>query len=182
VEYITVVDGGTPAAMVLERDLRQALDGDDLFLEFQPIVSLETGSVIGAEALLRWRHPRYGMVPPSDFVPVAEATGLIHELGSRVLREAVFTARRWQTLLPPRRQLYLSVNLSPVQLSRTGLVAEVAGVLHAADLDPTSLVLEVTGEQPGPEGGRAPQLRELRALGLRIALDDFGTGSPHCST
>ncbi|HEX8940997.1 MAG TPA: diguanylate cyclase [Candidatus Limnocylindrales bacterium] len=160
----------------LESDLRRALEREELVLHYQPIVDLATARPVGLEALVRWQHPRRGLVGPLSFVPLAEETGLILPLGSWVLRAAAEQARRWQTAFPGL-PLTMSVNLSARQFAQPGLVAQVAAALEETGLAPGSLELEITetvlmGESESVLGA----LRRLRALGVRLALDDFGTG------
>jgi diguanylate cyclase (GGDEF)-like protein len=151
----------------LELDLRRALDRGEFFVEYQPIVTIETGQVVGAEALVRWRHPERGVIPPGVFIPLAEETGIIVPLGLWVLRQACAEA----ALLG---DLTMSVNLSARQLGHGPLVADVARVIEEFSITPGRLTLEVT-ESLALEG-REPVLHALQALGLRLAIDDFGTG------
>jgi diguanylate cyclase (GGDEF)-like protein len=173
-DRIVVYNGDMHAAMVermaLERDLRAALDGDELHLEFQPIVDLGDGHVVATEALLRWRHPRRGNVPPLEFVPLAEETGLIVPLGSWVLEAACRAATEWD-------DVPVSVNVSSVQLRSSHFPATVEAALAAASLAPERLILEITETMLVQDVERtAAQLAELKRLGVRIAIDDFGTG------
>jgi diguanylate cyclase (GGDEF)-like protein/PAS domain S-box-containing protein len=173
-----VFEPGMRAAVVerleLEGDLRRALAEKQLLLHYQPIVELSSGRVVGAEALLRWRHPRRGLLPPASFIPLAEETGLIVDIGLWVIEEA---CRRVATLTGPGSDTHVSVNLSARQLQEPDLVAKVRAALERAGLPPTRLVLEVT-ESLIMVDPRAmiPRLRELKELGLRLAVDDFGTG------
>jgi diguanylate cyclase (GGDEF)-like protein len=160
----------------LEEDLWEALNSGQLYLNYQPIIDLMTGRVVAAEALMRWRHPRLGVVPPLEFIPLAESTGFIHELGTWLLMESIAQARRWNEALPDDSQISLSVNLSPIQLSRGGLAEEVGGILERLGLPPEFLVLELTESSVVDNDAAIPQLAALRGLGVRIALDDFGTG------
>jgi diguanylate cyclase (GGDEF)-like protein/PAS domain S-box-containing protein len=160
----------------LETDLRRALERRELLLHYQPIVSLGTGEISGAEALVRWMHPERGLVPPSEFVPLAEETGLILGIGGWVLREACRQMRAWQEELG-LPSLEVGVNLSSKQFTQPGLVAQVVSVLRETGLAPRCLRLEVTesllmDKQPHV----ADTMTELRAMGVRIDLDDFGTG------
>ena len=173
-DQIVVYNGDMHAAMVermaLERDLRAALDRDELHLEFQPIVDLGDGRVVATEALLRWRHPRRGNVPPLEFVPLAEETGLIVPLGSWVLEAACRAAAGWD-------DVPVSVNVSSVQLRSSHFPATVEAALAAAELPPERLILEITESMLVQDVERtAAQLAELKRLGVRIAIDDFGTG------
>ena len=157
----------------LETELRTALDSGQFFLAYQPIVRAADGSVMGYEALVRWQHPDRGLVSPADFVPVAEETGQIVELGRWILEEACAQARRWSS----DRPVTMSVNLSARQLGDAHLVADVAMALHESGLPASALTLEITETALVAEPESAlTTLRALRALGVTIALDDFGTG------
>ena len=167
-----------------ERDLRDALTNHSLNVSYQPMVSLETGAIIGVEALARWTHPTRGAIAPAEFIPLAEETGLIHELGHRVLEIACGQARAWHQLVAPWREgqeslraLRLSVNLSAVQLASDTCAEMVAGVLHASHLEPECLTLEITESavmDDVPEVLRSVQA--LAALGVRLSVDDLGRG------
>ena len=155
----------------MERHLRHALAKGELEVHFQPITAVGSRRIVGAEALARWSHPVHGMVPPSEFIPLAERAGLIGELGAWVLHAACAQAAQWE------QGLCLAVNLSPEQVRRPGIVEQVAGILRETGLPPSRLELEVT---EGCLLHETPQtlttLTRLRALGVSIALDDFGTG------
>lgn len=153
-----------------------AIDRGEFTVHYQPIVSLADGRVRGVEALVRWLHPRYGMLLPDRFVPVAEETGAIVPLGRFVLRRACEQARRWQRELGADAP-YVSVNLAPRQLLAPGLVSDVAQALDGTGLDPRHLQFELTEKAVMPEGEDALQaLRALSRRGVRLAIDDFGTG------
>jgi diguanylate cyclase (GGDEF)-like protein len=154
----------------MERDLRFALANGGLEVHFQPITAIGSRRIVGAEALARWCHPVHGMVPPSEFIPLAEGAGLIGELGAWVLRTACTQAAQWDGLC-------LAVNLSPEQVRRPGLVEQVDTVLRETGLPPSRLELEITEGSLLHETPRTLlTLNRLRALGVSIALDDFGTG------
>jgi diguanylate cyclase (GGDEF)-like protein/PAS domain S-box-containing protein len=156
-------------------DLRQALERDQFVVHYQPIVALTTGEITGLEALVRWRHPRRGIVPPAAFIPLAEETGLIIPIGRWVLEQACQQVRQWQQLAG--RRLSISVNLSARQFQDAGLVEDVAGALRQADLDPGCLVLEITESLLMHDtDATIAKLGALKALGVRLAIDDFGTG------
>mgnify|MGYP002336149115 CR=1 FL=1 len=160
----------------LERDLRRALDRDELFVVYQPIVALDDPRP-RAEALVRWNHPERGIVPPLDFIPIAEETGLIHELGERVLFLACQQAAQWRKAGGLLAEQRISVNLSAKQLSDGGLPSRVARVLAATGMDASALVLEVTESAVLDDvDGASQRLNALRALGVSVSLDDFGTG------
>ena len=154
----------------LELELRRAIDENSLDVHYQPIVSSDGSRILGAEALLRWTHPERGAIPPNRFVAVAERCGLMPQLGEFVLRRALADARRWPGL-------YMSVNLSPIQVRAPGLVEDVAELLREYGLPASRLMLEVTEGVliDNPEEARA-RLAALQALGVKLALDDFGTG------
>jgi diguanylate cyclase (GGDEF)-like protein len=166
------------ARLQTENSLRQALERDELRVYFQPEVSVETGKVVGLEALVRWEHPERGLVGPADFIALAEETGLIVPIGDWVLTESCKHARRWADERsddePP---LTVRVNVSGRQLAEKKIVNSVRRALEATELDPATLCLEVTEsvliEDPGSS---AETLAELKALGVGIAVDDFGTG------
>jgi diguanylate cyclase (GGDEF)-like protein len=170
------------AAAILRRhdmkeELLKALEREQIVVQYQPIVSLATGRISAAEALVRWEHPVRGLVPPSEFIPLAEETGLILSLGRHVLKEACAQCRRWREADPHADPLRMHVNLSAAELRAETLVAEIGQVLDEAEIPPTQLVLEITESQLLDDAtGSAERFAELRALGVRIALDDFGTG------
>jgi diguanylate cyclase (GGDEF)-like protein/PAS domain S-box-containing protein len=163
------------ARVELEASLRQAIDLDELLVLYQPIHDLATGTVASAEALVRWRHPTRGMVLPDDFIPLAEATGLVVPMGRWVLGEACVRAARWagDTAGGPR----VSVNVSAHQLASPRLLDDVAAALARSGLPPRRLILEIT-ESVLMEGTDANHglLADLKALGVALAIDDFGTG------
>ena len=157
-------------------ELQRAVDEEQFELHFQPIVSLETSAILGAEALVRWRHPERGLLSPAQFLPLAEETGLIVPLGRWVLQEATRTLRRWQDEFPAH-PLYVSANVSMRQLYETDIVEQVREALRVADVPAERLVLEITESFLGDETEAPRQrLQRVRALGVRLAVDDFGTG------
>jgi diguanylate cyclase (GGDEF)-like protein len=159
-----------------EEDLRRALAADDqLWVAYQPIHRAGSG-IAGLEALVRWAHPELGFIPPSDFIPIAEETGLIGQLGERILREACGQVARWRATTP-MEELRLSVNVSARQVTTPGLVETVAAVLSETGLPADALWLELTeGLLLEDSAGTIETLEALRALGVRLVLDDFGTG------
>ncbi|HEY3366994.1 MAG TPA: EAL domain-containing protein [Symbiobacteriaceae bacterium] len=165
------------ARLGLELDLRRALANREFLVYYQPIVDLKTGTLVAMEALVRWQHPERGLVAPSEFIPLAEDTGLVVPLGRWVLETACRDLRSWQEqgLAGPR--LRMAVNLSAKQFQQPALVAEVARILHERGLDPECLQLEITESavMHDAEASRAILL-ELRQVGVRLAVDDFGTG------
>jgi len=163
----------------LRADLEQAIREQQFVLHYQPIVELEHGEVVGVEALVRWNHPIRGLLEPTDFIPLAEATGAIVPLGEWIAREAIGQAARWSAADEPGPTAggrYMAVNLSGVQIARPGFASVIADALAESDLDPRQLVLEVTESTRLDQPVALQTLRELRALGLRLAIDDFGTG------
>jgi len=163
----------------LRADLEQAIREQQFVLHYQPIVELEHGEVVGVEALVRWNHPIRGLLEPTDFIPLAEATGAIVPLGEWIARDAIGQAARWAAADPPGPTAggrYVAVNLSAVQISRPGFASVIADALAESGLDPRQLVLEVTESTRLDQAVALQTLRDLRALGLRLAIDDFGTG------
>ncbi|MGW1974602.1 putative bifunctional diguanylate cyclase/phosphodiesterase [Streptomyces sp. NPDC001889] len=157
--------------------LPAALERGEFFIEYQPLVHLDDGSVHGAEALVRWHHPQHGVLGPDQFIPLAEHTGLIVPLGRWVLQEAVRQARFWQQNHADGGPLRINVNLSPTQLHHPGLVTDTIAVLEGSGLAPGALCLEVTESALiGADEGLLKPLRQLAEMGVDIALDDFGTG------
>ena len=161
--------------LMLESRLRRALELGELQIHYQPKVSLLDGTVVGVEALLRWSHPDLGLVPPAEFIPLAEETGLIVPIGAWVLQTACEQLKRWRER--GHEGLQLSVNLSARQFQERNLVATIAAAIAQSGVPPGAVELELTESvimRDAPETVR--RLRELTALGLRLAIDDFGTG------
>jgi diguanylate cyclase (GGDEF)-like protein/PAS domain S-box-containing protein len=159
----------------LRADLEHAIERKEFSIHYQPTVELVSGVVTGLEALLRWDHPVRGMVPPSEFIPIAEESGLILPIGTWVLREASKQVRAWQERFD--EELSISVNLSAAQLQQSDLVEEVAHAVQDGSLDPHSLVLEITESLLMYDMEETKRkLARLRGLGVRVAIDDFGTG------
>jgi diguanylate cyclase (GGDEF)-like protein/PAS domain S-box-containing protein len=174
--YEAELHDATVARMELKADLRGALGRGELHVVYQPIVDLETGAIVGAEALLRWEHPTRGSIGPLEFIPLAEDNGLILELGRWVLDTACRQTRAWQQAIG-RDDLTISVNLSGRQVADAGLVTDVAAVLAASGLDPRALILEITESVLVEDvGTTVAAFHALKALGIRLAIDDFGTG------
>jgi len=161
--------------LALEGSLRHAVGQDELVLHYQPVLDVASGRVRAMEALLRWRHPELGLVPPADFIPLAEMTGLIIAFSPWVLRTACAQARAWQDAGHPG--LGVAVNLSARQFQHPDLPGQVKRALEETKLEARFLELEIseTSAMQGPEAN-VPTLRALKALGVRIAIDDFGTG------
>jgi diguanylate cyclase (GGDEF)-like protein/PAS domain S-box-containing protein len=169
--------GESMSQLKMETDLRRACERDELFVDYQPIVSLESRTLIGFEALVRWRHPEFGLVPPKDFIPVAEETGQILTIGQTVLESACRQAREWQQTYPAAPPLFVSVNLSVKQFNQPGLVENIAELLERFQLPPRCLKLEIT-ESVFTDNIEAAVglLTQLRELGVQLSIDDFGTG------
>jgi diguanylate cyclase (GGDEF)-like protein len=165
------------ARLRIEADLRRALDRDDeLWVAYQPFYRLPDGEMAGVEALLRWDHPERGSIPPAEFIPVAEDSGLIVELGERVLRDACGQVARWRADTPVS-WLRLTVNVSARQMALAGMPTTVGRVLRETGLEPTSLGLEITERLLMEETPATIEtLHALQRLGVRLLLDDFGTG------
>ena len=160
--------------LALEDDLQRAIEREEFVLDYQPIVGLRTGRLIGVEALLRWQHPTRGLLSPAEFIPVAEESRLIVPIGRWVLGAACRQAAAWTALHPA---LAMGVNLSSVQLGQAGLAGEVSKVLDETGLDARSLILEITETVLMQDVDfTTDRLRELRDLGVQLAVDDFGTG------
>ncbi len=161
----------------VENDLRRGIADGQLRLYYQPIVHLDTGAIAGFEALVRWQHPERGLLPPMEFIPSAEETGLIVPLGRYVLAEACLQAAKWADMHSSGERLRISVNVSAKQLVQPGWSDEVAQILAESGLAPRQLVLEITESVLMDDTDTtAVRLEELRRLGVRIAIDDFGTG------
>jgi EAL domain-containing protein (putative c-di-GMP-specific phosphodiesterase class I) len=160
----------------LTSDLYQALERDELDVYFQPIVSLDDEVVIATEALVRWKHPRHGILSPGLFMPIAEETGLIVALGRFVLRRACAQLRRWQLEGLAAPAMSVAVNLGRQQLIAPDLLDDVRAVLTDTGLDPACLTLEITEDVLLARDGMLERLQALKQLGVRLAVDDFGTG------
>jgi EAL domain-containing protein (putative c-di-GMP-specific phosphodiesterase class I) len=165
------MDAIVQARRVLERDMRTALAQDGFSLFYQPLVNLQSKKVTAFEALMRWDHPERGMVPPSEFIPVAEEMGLIVQLGEWALRQACADSMEWPD------EICVSVNLSPLQFSKGNLVSTVLNALASSQLPASRLELEITESVLLERSERnVAILNQLRDLGVRISMDDFGTG------
>ncbi len=161
----------------LGADLRLAIDRHEFTLHYQPTVELPGRGLSSMEALVRWNHPERGLVAPGDFIPLAEATGLVIPIGEFVLREACRQGRAWQLARPHMPPVTVNVNLSGVQLEHPGIVAAVSLALEDAELAPELLTLEITESVMAREtDATLRRLKQLKGLGVRLAIDDFGTG------
>jgi len=172
--YISGLQGLSSRKMEMETGLRKALDSNQFELYYQPQVELKTGNIIGIESLIRWRHPERGMVPPAEFIPLAEETGLIVPIGNWVLKEACKQHRKWMDngYIP----MVMSVNISVRQFQDDDFVSSVKRTLEETGMDPGSLELEITESIMQNIERSIRILSDLNQLGVKIALDDFGTG------
>ena len=161
----------------LEDELRRSIEREELKVCYQPKISLATGRINGTEALVRWEHPERGLIMPEGFIPLAEETGLINEIGRWTLEEACRRARVYSKYGSDAPPLEMSVNLSAIQLQQPGFVHEVAGLLQKTGVDPRNLILEITESViMGEPASNVATLESLKKLGVQLAIDDFGTG------
>ncbi|MDF2545323.1 MAG: hypothetical protein K0R93_221 [Anaerosolibacter sp.] len=159
----------------MSNSLRRALERKELLLHYQPQVDLENGKIVGVEALIRWNHPVWGMVPPVKFIPIAEETGMIMDIGEWILSEACSQCRKWKDAgYPP---LGIGINLSARQFQQQNLVEMIHRIILENDLEPEYIELEITESLAMKDLAHTVEiLKKLRSLGIKIALDDFGTG------
>jgi len=174
--YAPAMDQRSAEQAQLAADLRTGMDTGQLFLVYQPIVSIPDGALFGVEALVRWQHPTRGAVRPDTFIPAAERTGLIVPLGAWILTEACRQAVAWQRELGAGAPGTVSVNVSARQLREAGFAAEVAAILLRTGMPPHRLTVEVTETAVFDGGTALAELHAIKALGVNVALDDFGTG------
>jgi len=161
----------------LENDLRQAIERQELSLYYQPIVALATGQIVGWEALARWQHPHKGFISPDQFIPIAEETGMIHQLGEWVLQTALRQLSHWQQEFETHSPQSINVNLSPIQLMEANLPQRIDRLLLRYGLHPSLLKLEITEScLLEVDSKDARVLEEIKALGIQLCIDDFGTG------
>jgi diguanylate cyclase (GGDEF)-like protein len=161
----------------LEDELWGATERDELVLHYQPEVLLRTNQIVGAEALLRWRHPQWGLVPPNEFIPIAESSNLILEIGEWVLREALLQCARWSERYTDRNPLIIAVNISAKQFMAPDFADQVSAVLADTGARPADVCLEITESALLDDAEETvAKLEELKALGVHLAIDDFGTG------
>ena len=161
----------------LKSDLERASDRGEFEVYYQPIVDLRTGEPVAAEALVRWIHPDRGLIYPASFIPAAERSGLIHEIGRFVLQDACSRVAAWQRLAAGTTPFAVTVNLSPAQFAQPDLVSQVEDAVEAAGIDPSSLILEITEGLMLQGSDRVLRvLNRLSTFGVRMAMDDFGTG------
>ncbi len=174
VTFVDEMQVAVAARRSLELDLKSAIANDELFLLYQPTFHLGDGTLRGVEALLRWQHPEHGVVPPDQFIPIAEETGLIIEIGRWVAQQACRQASLWQAR---GVQMVMAINVSGRQLDEDSFATDIADIIDETDLEPASVVLEITETAlMGDPVAAAARLEELKRLGVRIAVDDFGTG------
>jgi predicted signal transduction protein with EAL and GGDEF domain len=168
--YDSVMDADLANRKLLEIDLRRAIETDSLNLLYQPLVNASGEVLVGVEALCRWTHPSRGEIEPAEFIPIAEHSGLIIELGDWVLRRACRDAKAWPGVS-------IAVNVSPLQFRRADFVSSVERILEETRFDPSRLELEITESTfIGNVDGAEAAMRRLKSFGVRLALDDFGTG------
>jgi EAL domain-containing protein (putative c-di-GMP-specific phosphodiesterase class I) len=164
------------ARLQLETDLRRALERGEFRNFYQPIVALVSGEIAGFEALSRWQHPTRGLLGPNEFIPVAEETGLIRELGWWNLREACRQISEWRAASVAHRHLTISVNLSAKQFLQPNLVEDIGKLLRDLSLPPEALKLEITESTVMADPSAAVEmLQQIKSLGIHLAIDDFGT-------
>ena len=173
--FSSEMSGRAKARLTLEADLRRSVERDELRVHYQPQVDLESGQVVGLEALVRWQHPQRGLIPPIEFIPLAEESGFVVQLGDWVLRSACRQIKRWSdTGLAPRQ---VAVNVSAIQLSRGRLVESVREALQETGIAAHQLELEITESSIMLDREKSLQsLADLKALGVKLSIDDFGTG------
>ncbi|RIJ67980.1 bifunctional diguanylate cyclase/phosphodiesterase [Rummeliibacillus sp. POC4] len=172
--YETSMSDVRTERVTLENDLFNALKNNELFLEYQPQVDTMTGEIISMEALVRWRHPKRGLVSPGEFIPVAEESGLINPIGKWVLETACYQTKKLQDKID--RPIQIAVNLSLCQLFQGDFVQTVQQILEKTELSPQSLQLELTESMTMNTDHLTPILHDLKSLGVSLAVDDFGTG------
>ena len=161
----------------LEMDLRRAIERDQLLLYYQPVVSLSSGGVVAVEALIRWQHPERGLIPPLDFIPIAERTGLIAEIGRWVLTRACQQLKRWEEDFGRLAPESVWINVSPKQFAQRDLASQVRQLFQSHECEPRRIKFEITESIMLEDVELAMgTLRELRSLGVQVYMDDFGTG------
>jgi diguanylate cyclase (GGDEF)-like protein/PAS domain S-box-containing protein len=176
-EYAPCMHTEAVARLESKADLERAIDSEELVVHYQPVVDLLTSQIVSVEALVRWPHATRGLIPPSEFIPLAEETMLIDRLGRWVLRQACSQVSIWRKTIPGQSHLTVSVNLSPKQLSDPNLVEDVRQALWVAGLPPSALILEITETSLATRAVDAVGvLTQLKDVGIALALDDFGVG------
>jgi len=173
--YSSSIANNSFERLVLENSLRRALEKNEFRLVYQPQLDLRRGKVTGVEALIRWQHPDLGSIPPMEFIPIAEETGLIHSIGEWVMKTACEQKKEWQAA--GFRKLRVSVNLSPRQFHYVNVVEMITDILRKTGIDPRSLDVEITESALMERLDEATEtLRRLKEMGTHITIDDFGTG------
>ena len=161
----------------LIRDLRLALELGELSMHYQPIINLTTNQIVGAEALMRWNHPKHGWVSPDEFISLSERSNLIFELGTFALEHAIPQAASWNPVGASEQKLWLSINLSPRQFHDPNLLNCIENVLETADFEPERLIFEITeGAAMVDINSTTQVVADLRSIGAKLAIDDFGAG------
>jgi diguanylate cyclase (GGDEF)-like protein len=161
----------------LKADMQRALEHDEFILHYQPVIELESGRISGVEALIRWIHPERGLIPPLDFIPLAEETGLIVPIGRWVMQEACRYAAKLHERFPTEPRIHMAVNLSAKQLARAEIIDDIRAILSETGVDASTLILEITESVMMADMELSiARLTELKRLGVLIAIDDFGTG------
>lgn len=179
--HYTVFEAGmhilTRKRLEIETDLRNAIQAGEITVFYQPIVSLRSGDITGFEALCRWKHPKYGMIPPAEFIPVAEETDIIQDLGAFVLEESCSKLRQLEEKFPGIDRFTMSVNISGKQFKRSDFVDMVDGCIMKTGVNPYHIKLELTESVLLEDADLAVEtIKRLKDLGIRVAIDDFGTG------
>ncbi len=175
--FATGMDTYSKNRLQLEAELRRAIEKEELYLNYQPIICLQSNQIAGFEALVRWNHPQRGFVSPVEFIPIAEDTGLIIPLGKWILETAFYQLSVWQTQFPKEPPLMMSINLSGLQLAQENLVEVIEQLLNTTRIDPQSIKLEITESVAMKDvEGAISILLKLRSLNLQLSIDDFGTG------
>ena len=173
--YVQAMSKAVAKRTLLEAALQRVVEREELLLHYQPVIDLKTGNITGMEALVRWHHPKFGLIPPDEFIPLADETGLIIEIGEWVLQQACKQAKAWQNA--GFGSMSMAVNVSAVQLGQPQLLSCVADVLRRTGLDPACLELEITESVLMRDAETSINtLRALKEMGIKIAMDDFGTG------
>ena len=163
--------------LTVENELRRAIEQMELRTYYQPVVSLATGEIVGSEALIRWQHPTRGLIPPAGFIGIAEETGIIKDLGLWILEDACRQLARWKRQIPGASALTVSVNVSGLQFEDPRLIPHIQGILRSTQLNPRSLILEITETALlNPDRHVVDALEQIRKMGIQTFLDDFGTG------
>jgi diguanylate cyclase (GGDEF)-like protein/PAS domain S-box-containing protein len=175
--YDSVMHAQVNDLLQMETALRLAIERKEFLVYYQSIVDLETFKISGFEALIRWNHPEKGFISPANFIPLAEETGLIVEIGEWVLREACQQMERWQKIFPSDPPLFVSVNLSSKQFIQSDLIQRITQIIKETKINPEGLKLEITESAVMDDVDSATEmLKKLRALGIKLSIDDFGTG------